>query len=106
MHQLRIAIHGDLRIALNTLEIAAKSTPKNSKGNIVLTLEIIEECMQRKALIQDKDGDAHYDVISALQKSIRGSDVDAARSEEHTSELQSRFDIVCRLLLEKKNVTR
>ena len=78
MHQLAIATHGDLRSALNALELAAKSTPKNSKGNIVLTLEIIEECMQRKALIQDKDGDAHYDVISALQKSIRGSDVDAA----------------------------
>ena len=78
MHQLAIATHGDLRSALNALELAAKSTPKNSEGNIVLTLEIIEECMQRKALVQDKDGDAHYDVISALQKSIRGSDVDAA----------------------------
>ena len=43
MHQLAIATHGDLRSALNALELAAKSTPKNSEGNIVLTLENIEE---------------------------------------------------------------
>ncbi len=46
-----------------------------NKAIIKLTLPIIEECVQRKALTHDKDGDAHYDVISAFQKSIRGSDV-------------------------------
>ncbi|MDH6365081.1 putative ATPase [Enterococcus sp. PF1-24] len=72
------ATNGDLRSALNGLELAVKSTPKNEKEEIHLTLEIIEECVQRKALTHDKDGDAHYDVISAFQKSIRGSDVNAA----------------------------
>lgn len=70
--------NGDLRSALNSLELAVKSTPKNVEQQIHLTIEVIEECVQRKALTHDKDGDAHYDVISALQKSIRGSDVDAA----------------------------
>lgn len=72
------ATNGDLRSALNGLELAVRSTPADSDGQIHLTLAIIEECIQRKALTHDKDGDAHYDVISAFQKSIRGSDVDAA----------------------------
>lgn len=65
------ATNGDLRSALNGLELAVKSTPKNEQGEIKITLPIIEECVQRKALTHDKDGDAHYDVISAFQKSIR-----------------------------------
>ncbi|AZP05137.1 replication-associated recombination protein A [Jeotgalibaca ciconiae] len=69
---------GDLRGSLNALELAALSTPGNEENEIHITLEIAEECLQRKALVHDKDGDAHYDVISAFQKSIRGSDVDAA----------------------------
>ncbi|EOT30617.1 replication-associated recombination protein A [Enterococcus saccharolyticus] len=72
------ATNGDLRSALNGLELAVKSTPPQEDGAIQLTRAIIEECVQRKALTHDKDGDAHYDVISAFQKSIRGSDVDAA----------------------------
>ncbi|WP_429974649.1 replication-associated recombination protein A [Enterococcus sp. DIV0840c] len=72
------ATNGDLRSALNGLELAARSTPKGPDGVIHLSLAIIEECVQRKALTHDKDGDAHYDVISAFQKSIRGSDVDGA----------------------------
>ncbi|WP_302371955.1 replication-associated recombination protein A [Enterococcus asini] len=72
------ATNGDLRSALNGLELAVRSTPPKEDGTIHLTLEVIEECIQRKALTHDKDGDAHYDVISAFQKSIRGSDVDAA----------------------------
>lgn len=71
------ATNGDLRSALNGLELAVRSTPEQD-GTIHLTLSIIEECIQRKALTHDKNGDAHYDVISAFQKSIRGSDVDAA----------------------------
>ncbi|CAI3436020.1 replication-associated recombination protein A [Enterococcus cecorum] len=78
LHLSRVT-NGDLRSALNGLELAVKSTPVDeATGKIEITLEIIESCLQKKALIHDKDGDAHYDVISALQKSIRGSDVDAA----------------------------
>lgn len=72
------ATNGDLRSSLNGLELAALSTHPNEEGTIVIDLEVAEECVQRKALTHDKDGDAHYDVISALQKSIRGSDVNAA----------------------------
>lgn len=68
----------DLRSALNAVELAARSTSPDAKGKIHLTLEILQECLQKRALTQDKDGDAHYDVISAFQKSIRGSDTDAA----------------------------
>ncbi|KIS04219.1 replication-associated recombination protein A [Paucilactobacillus wasatchensis] len=78
LQQLVRATNGDLRSALNGLELAAKSTPPAEDGQIILTLPIIEESFQHKALSADKNGDAHYDVISALQKSIRGSDVDAA----------------------------
>ncbi|KRN54561.1 replication-associated recombination protein A [Carnobacterium divergens] len=72
------ATNGDVRSSLNGLELAVRSTKPNQDGVIVITLEIAEECLQRKALTHDKDGDAHYDVISALQKSVRGSDVNAA----------------------------
>ena len=70
--------NGDIRSALNALELAVLSTQADGDGQIVITKEIAEECLQRKRLTHDKDGDAHYDVISALQKSIRGSDVNAA----------------------------
>ncbi|WP_290032759.1 replication-associated recombination protein A [Ligilactobacillus cholophilus] len=73
------ATHGDLRSALNALELAVKSTPaEKDTGKIHITLSIAEECVQHKSLVHDKNGDAHYDVVSAFQKSIRGSDTDAA----------------------------
>ncbi|CAK1242531.1 Replication-associated recombination protein RarA (DNA-dependent ATPase) (RarA) [Fructobacillus tropaeoli] len=72
------ATNGDLRSALNSLELAVLSTKPDADGVIQVTLEVVEETSQRQALVADKDGDAHYDIISALQKSIRGSDVDAA----------------------------
>ena len=72
------ATNGDLRSALNGLELASRSTKESEDGVIHLTLPILEECIQKKAFSHDKDGDAHYDVISAFQKSIRGSDVDGA----------------------------
>ena len=78
MLHLTRATHGDLRSALNGLELAVLSTLPDKTGNITIDLKTIEECVQKKALVHDKDGDAHYDVISAFQKSIRGSDVDAA----------------------------
>ncbi|HLR41379.1 MAG TPA: replication-associated recombination protein A [Virgibacillus sp.] len=70
--------NGDMRAALNGLELAVSSTPKNEENQIMINLETAEECMQKKSFSHDKDGDAHYDVLSAFQKSIRGSDVDAA----------------------------
>ena len=73
-----LSANGDLRSALNGIELAVASTPENDKGLIDINLEIAEECMQRKSFSHDKGGDAHYDVLSAFQKSIRGSDVDAS----------------------------
>ena len=73
-----LSSNGDMRSALNGLELAAFSTPENNDGLIVIDLQTAEECMQKKNFSHDKDGDAHYDVLSAFQKSIRGSDVDAA----------------------------
>ncbi|WLR46172.1 replication-associated recombination protein A [Halobacillus litoralis] len=70
--------NGDLRAALNGLELAAFSTPADENGFVKINLEVAEECMQKKSFSHDKDGDAHYDVLSAFQKSIRGSDVDAS----------------------------
>ncbi len=78
MEHLAISANGDLRSALNGLELAVSSTPPNANDQIQITLEIAEECMQKKSFSHDKDGDAHYDVLSAFQKSIRGSDVNAA----------------------------
>ena len=71
--------NGDVRSSLNALELAVKSTPENEDGKIIITEEIAGNCLQRKVFAHDKNGDQHYDVISAFQKSIRGSDVDAAR---------------------------
>lgn len=69
---------GDLRSALNGLELAVYSTPENEQDEVIINLDVAEECMQKKSFSHDKDGDAHYDVLSAFQKSIRGSDVNAA----------------------------
>ncbi len=69
---------GDARNALNALELAVESTPPDQHGVIKITLEIAQESIQRRAVLYDKDGDAHYDTISAFIKSVRGSDPDAA----------------------------
>jgi putative ATPase len=69
---------GDARKALNSLEIAALTTVPDSDGFIHITLGVAEQCIQRKAIVYDGDGDAHYDTISAYIKSMRGSDPDAA----------------------------
>ncbi|WP_040981610.1 replication-associated recombination protein A [Oceanobacillus jeddahense] len=78
LEHFAISANGDLRAALNGLELAVSSTPPGADEQIEITLEIAEECMQKKSFSHDKDGDAHYDVLSAFQKSIRGSDADAA----------------------------
>jgi len=69
---------GDARKALNSLEIAALTTPPGPDGVIVLDLATAEQSIQKKAVVYDGDGDAHYDTISAFIKSMRGSDPDAA----------------------------
>ncbi len=76
-HLIHIA-GGDARNALNALELAVESTPPDSDGSIHITLEVAQESIQRRAVLYDKDGDAHYDTISAFIKSVRGSDPDAA----------------------------
>jgi putative ATPase len=70
--------HGDARVALNALEVAVLTTPPGPDGQRTISLAIAEEAMQRKALLYDKGGEEHYNIISALHKSLRGSDPDAA----------------------------
>lgn len=69
--------NGDVRTAYNTLEVAALTTDKSENGKIHITDEIAKECVQTRKTIFDKDGDSHYDTISAFIKSMRGSDPDA-----------------------------
>ena len=63
---------------MNALELAVESTPTSPEGVIRITLDVAQESIQRRAVLYDKDGDAHYDTISAFIKSVRGSDPDAA----------------------------
>ena len=69
---------GDVRKALNSVEVCMLAANPDSDGKIHVTIQTAEDCTQKKALRYDKDGDSHYDIISAFQKSIRGSDPDAA----------------------------
>ena len=70
--------NNDARVALNTLEIAALTTPPDANGKRHISLATIEDAIQHRALTYDKSGDQHFDTISALHKSLRGSDPDAA----------------------------
>ena len=70
--------NGDARVALNALEMAAFATLPDSEDVRSIDLTAIEEALQHRALLYDKSGDQHYDLISALHKSLRGSDPDAA----------------------------
>jgi putative ATPase len=76
-HLIHVA-GGDARNALNALELAVESTHKDNRGGIHITLDVAQDSIQRRAVLYDKDGDAHYDTISAFIKSVRGSDPDAA----------------------------
>ena len=69
---------GDARAALNALELGVLTTPRGEDGRVHITLQVAEECIQKRTLRYDKDGDNHYDTISAFIKSMRGSDPDAA----------------------------
>ena len=69
---------GDARNALNALELGILTTPRGEDGRIRLTLEVASECIQKRVVRYDRDGDNHYDTISAFIKSMRGSDPDAA----------------------------
>ncbi|MCR4402210.1 MAG: AAA family ATPase [Firmicutes bacterium] len=70
--------NGDARSALNAIELAVLTTPPDARGVRRITLQVAEDSIQRRALAYDRDGDAHYDTISAFIKSMRGSDPDAA----------------------------
>lgn len=70
--------NGDARVALNAIELAVLTTERNSKGIIHIDMETAQQCIQKRAVNYERDGDNHYDTISAFIKSMRGSDPDAA----------------------------
>ena len=72
------AARGDARLALNGLEVAVMTTAPNPSGRCHVNLQTVVDAVQKKAFIYDKDGEEHYNLISALHKSLRGSDPDAA----------------------------
>lgn len=76
-HLIRVS-NGDARALLNALALAVETSVENERGVIHVNLSIAEESIQQKAVLYDKDGDAHFDTISAFIKSLRGSDPDAA----------------------------
>lgn len=77
LNHLVTASNGDARVALNALEMAAFATSPDADGRRTIDLHAIEEALQHRALLYDKSGDQHYDLVSALHKSLRGSDPDA-----------------------------
>ncbi|MEM6837097.1 MAG: AAA family ATPase [Cyanobacteria bacterium P01_C01_bin.120] len=76
-HLVNVA-NGDARALLNALELAVETTEPDSSGTVHITLAVAEESIQQRAVLYDKEGDAHFDTISAFIKSVRGSDPDAA----------------------------
>ena len=86
------ATNGDLRSAYNSLDLAVMSTPASEDGLRHITLDTVENSLQRSYITMDKDGDGHYDVLSALQKSIRGSDENAAL--HYAARLMAAGDII------------
>ncbi|MDP2954635.1 MAG: replication-associated recombination protein A, partial [Chloroflexota bacterium] len=78
MEQLVVMANGDARTALNALELAVSATPPDGEGRRMVGLPAIEDALQHRALLYDRAGEEHYDIISALHKSLRGSDPDAA----------------------------
>jgi putative ATPase len=78
LRQIAVFSNGDARAAYNTLETAVAAAPRDAEGHARVTEAIIEDAIQRKVLLYDKAGEEHYNLISALHKSVRNSDPDAA----------------------------
>lgn len=78
LRAIAIFSNGDARAALSLLEMTAVNSEENSDGKIIITPEILEQCTSKKSLLYDKNGEEHYNLISALHKSMRNSDPDAA----------------------------
>ncbi|MGH9378208.1 MAG: replication-associated recombination protein A [Terriglobia bacterium] len=78
LHQIAVFANGDARAAYNTLEAAVSAATHDEEGGAVVTDAILEDVIQRKMLLYDKAGEEHYNLISALHKSVRNSDPDAA----------------------------
>lgn len=91
--------NGDVRKALNSLEAVCMSLRPTEEKSVIISLELAEQATQKKALRYDKDGDSHYDILSAFQKSVRGSDPDAAI--HYLARLISAGDLasICRRIL-------
>lgn len=90
---------GDVRKAINSLEVAAMAANPNSDGKVLIDLEAAEQATQRKTIKYDKSGDSHYDILSAFQKSIRGSDPDAGIHYLARLIAGGDLQIICRRLL-------
>ncbi len=90
---------GDVRKAINSLEIAALAASPDPKGRIIIDLALAEQATQRKTTKYDKSGDSHYDILSAFQKSIRGSDPDAGLHYLARLIAGGDLQIICRRLL-------
>lgn len=90
---------GDVRKAINSLEIAAMAATPDSEFNVNITLALSEEATQKKSIKYDKSGDTHYDLLSAFQKSLRGSDPDAAIHYLARLIAAGDLQIICRRLL-------
>lgn len=78
LRQIAVFANGDARTAYNTLEAAVAAAPRDTEGRATITEELIEDAIQRKVLLYDKAGEEHFNIISALHKSVRNSDPDAA----------------------------
>ncbi len=78
LRQIAVFADGDARVAYNTLETAVVAARPGPDGRILVSREIVQDAMQRKVLLYDKAGEQHYNLISALHKSVRNSDPDAA----------------------------
>ncbi len=76
-HLINVA-NGDARSLLNALELAVETTAPDERGVIVVNMAVAEESIQKRAVLYDREGDYHFDTISAFIKSLRGSDPDAA----------------------------
>jgi putative ATPase len=78
LRQIAVFANGDARSAYNTIEAAVAAAPRDAEGRATITERLIEDAIQRKVLLYDKAGEEHFNIISALHKSVRNSDADAA----------------------------